>query len=149
MKKPVKSERSNMSLRIYYDGQCPLCNAEIDQLKSLNADARLEFADLNDKDFIDQYPHIDPQQAQRILHGETADGTILTGLDVTCMAWHSVGRHRWLAILRWPVIRYVADLGYLFFARHRQKISSLLMGQHKEVSCPETSCSETSCKQCQ
>lgn len=137
-----------MSLRVYYDGQCPLCKAEIDQLKSLNVDARLEFADLNDKDFTSEYPHIDPQQAQRILHGETADGTILTGLDVTCMAWRSVGKHRWLAILRWPVIRHIADMSYLFFARHRQKISSLVMSLQGEKACGETASSESSCRQC-
>ena len=124
-----------MNLRIYYDGDCPLCNAEIDQLKRLNVDGKLEFADLNDEDFTGDYPHIDPQQARQILHGETADGSIVTGLDVTCMAWQSVGRHRWLAILRWPVIRHIADLAYLFFARHRQKISRLLMGEHAGASC--------------
>jgi predicted DCC family thiol-disulfide oxidoreductase YuxK len=152
-----------MSLRIYYDGQCPLCSTEIGQLKALDVDGRLEFADLNDENFMHDYPHIDPQQAQRILHGETGDGTIVTGLDVTCMAWRSVGKHRWLAILRWPVIRPIADICYLFFARHRQKISRLLMGQaiekpfsekpsgekpSMEKSSGQTSCSTTSCRQC-
>jgi predicted DCC family thiol-disulfide oxidoreductase YuxK len=59
-----------------------------------------------------------------------------------------VGKHRWLAILRWPVIRHIADLCYLFFARHRQKISGLLMRQHTQASSGQTSCSETSCRQC-
>lgn len=114
-----------MQLRIYYDGLCPLCSKEIEMLKQLNTAGQLEFADLAQQDFIQRYPHIDPIRAYQVLHGETSDGTVITGLDVTCRAWQLVGKHRWLAVLRWPLIKPVADLFYRFFARHRQAISRL------------------------
>ena len=68
-------------------------------------------------------PHIDPHAADRILHGELTDGSMIYGLDVTRTAWQLVGKGHWFAFLRWPLIRPIADLAYHFFARHRHHIS--------------------------
>ena len=108
-----------MLLTIFHDGNCPLCSKEIDQLKVLNRDDKLSFEDIQAEDFVERYPQIDKREANRILHGQLASGEMIYGLDVTCLAWKTVGKHRWLAILRWPVIRWFADLVYLFFARYR------------------------------
>ena len=61
-----------------------------------------------------------------MLHGQWADGTLIYGLDVTAQAWALGGRHQWLKLLRLPLVRWFADLGYLFFARYRRQISRLL-----------------------
>lgn len=112
-----------MKLTIFYDSQCPLCSAEINQLRLLDLNDRLRFEDLHAPDFMKRFPYIDPVHANRILHGQLENGQMIFGLDVTCRAWAAVGKHRWLAILRWPVIRWIADLCYLFFARYRHVIS--------------------------
>ncbi len=111
------------TLRIYYDGLCPLCLREMQHLQRLDRAQRLDLQDINAADFVDRFPHIDRLQADRILHGELADGRLLYGLDVTVMAWRLVGRGRWVDFLRWPLVRPVADRVYLFFARHRHRIS--------------------------
>jgi predicted DCC family thiol-disulfide oxidoreductase YuxK len=116
----------SMKLRIFHDGQCPLCNAEITQLKAYDVNRQLEFVDINTPGFITRYPYIDPVLANRRLHGETANGNMLYGLDVTCLAWQSVNKYPWLAALRWPVIRWFADAAYVLFARFRQPLSRLL-----------------------
>jgi len=118
-----------MTLTIFYDGQCPLCMTEINQLQKLNHKNNLNFVNLHDENFTDRYPHIDPAKAERIIHGETENGTLLLGLDVTCTAWILVEKHRWLKILRWPLIRNIADLIYRLFARYRHRISRLIMGK--------------------
>lgn len=124
-----------MKLTIFYDGCCPLCAIEIKQLRDYDADNRLAFEDIHAPDFDKRYPHIDPVKANEILHGQLSDGELIYGLEVTCRAWKAVGKHRWLSILRWPVIRWFADLVYLFFARHRNRISSLLAGNKKIQEC--------------
>ena len=71
------------------------------------------------KILIDQtsqrFPHINPVEADRVLHGEWANGTLIYGLDVTQQAWALVGRHRWLKPLRLPLIRWFADFGAICF----------------------------------
>lgn len=124
-----------MKLKIFYDGLCPLCSLEINQLKTCDSNNQLSFEDIHAPDFVQRYPYIDQARANRILHGQVSDGGLIYGLDVTCMAWKTVGKHRWLSILRWPVIRWFADLAYMFFARHRSFISGLLSGDKKEPQC--------------
>lgn len=127
------------ALTVFYDGSCPLCVAEMRQLRTLDdardGPARLQLEDILQVDFRQRYPHIDPMQADRILHGQLSDGRVLVGLDVTCLAWQLVGRKPWLQILRWPVLRWFADLAYRLFARNRFRLSWLLTGQRRCRSC--------------
>lgn len=116
-----------MILTIFYDSYCPLCSAEIEQLKAYDSKHQLSFEDVHAVDFLQRYPYIDQVKANKILHGQLSNGEMIYGLDVTCMAWTAVGKHRWLAIFRWPGIRWISDRAYLFFARHRNAIASLLM----------------------
>ena len=111
-------------LRVYFDGLCPLCVSEINHLRRLDRRGSLDLQDINSPDFQTRFPHVDRVAADLVLHGELRDGTIIKGLDVTCMAWKLVGKGHWFAFLRWPLIRPIADCGYRFFARHRHRISS-------------------------
>ena len=124
-----------MILTIFYDSHCPLCNAEITQLKAYDDDSQHLFEDINIADFVKRYPHIDTIKANKLLHGQLSNGAMIFGLDVSCLAWKTVGKHRWVAALRWPVIRWFADLAYLFFARFRNTISTLFMGRNKSSDC--------------
>ncbi|MDH5426007.1 MAG: DUF393 domain-containing protein [Gammaproteobacteria bacterium] len=129
-----------MKLRIFYDSHCPLCLAEMRQLKHHDHDDKIELVNLHDEDFTKRYPNIDPSIANDLLHGQSIEsGELLYGLDVTCKAWHLVGKHKWLMMLRWPVVRYIADAFYYFFARYRSRISYLLTGKsHCECTLEKT-----------
>ena len=118
-----------MILTVFYDSSCPLCVAEMRELTRLGEAKRLRLEDLFASDFSARYPHIDREQAIAVLHGQLEDGEVLLGLDCTRLAWQLVGRKKWLAVLRWPLIKPLADRVYLFFARHRERISYLLTGQ--------------------
>ena len=129
------SDINTMILTIFYDSSCPLCSAEVNQLKAYDNDKQLSFENINTMDFIQRYPYIDQIEANKLLHGQLSNGKMIYGLDVTCLAWKTVGKHRWLAVLRWPVLRWFADLGYRFFARYRNNISTLFMGKNKTPEC--------------
>jgi predicted DCC family thiol-disulfide oxidoreductase YuxK len=120
-----------MKLRLFYDATCPLCAKEIGQLKALDQHNYIEFQNIYADDFEQRFPHIDPVAANTIIHGELADGSIIKGLDVTYLSWKLVGKNRWLAVLRWPVIRIFADFAYTVFAKHRYTISYWLTGQKR------------------
>ena len=127
-------------LTIFYDGKCPLCAAEMKSLAKFDTKHQLVLEDLHADDFQQRFPHIDPIAADRVLHGQLADGRIIKGLDVTCTAWKLVNKHKWLQVLRWPVIRFFADKGYLFFARYRHPISAFVSGKKRCEPCQKDSC---------
>lgn len=124
-----------MHLTLFYDGMCPLCQKEMQHLIKYNRDQRLAFVDIMDPDFSKQYPHLDWDALNNRIHGEFSDGRIVTGLDCTYWAWKLVGKGWVYAPLRWPVIRWFADLAYNIFAKHRYKISYWLTGQERCPRC--------------
>jgi len=122
-------------LTIFYDSHCPLCAAEIKMLLSFDTSKKLRLEDLHADDFSERYPHIDPIYADKILHGQLENGQIIKGLDVTCMAWQLVGKHKWMQVLRWPVIRIFTNVGYRIFARYRHPLSTFITGKQRCVPC--------------
>ena len=120
---------------IFFDGSCPLCAAEIGHLEKLDRDQKIAFEDIYAPNFSERFPHIEVSKADKILHGQWADGTLIYGLDVTYHSWALVGKKHWVAILRWPVFKQLAQLGYRFFARYRHRISSLVTGKPRCERC--------------
>ena len=115
-----------VELRIFYDGGCPLCLAEMKHLLSLDVEQSIDLVDINQQGFEEKYPAINKDKA---------DDSIILGLDVTHKAWTLVGKGRWTAILRWPVIRVVTDWAYLLFAKYRHPLSRLITGKSRCESC--------------
>jgi predicted DCC family thiol-disulfide oxidoreductase YuxK len=120
-----------MELTIFYDGTCPLCLNEMQQLKRYDSLNRIGLEDINAHDINLRFPELDVVRANTVLHGLEADGSWLYGLDVTAKAWGMMGKHRWIKLLRMPVIKPIADMAYLAFARNRYRVSYLLTGQKR------------------
>lgn len=123
------------ALTVFYDGRCPLCVREMRQLKRRDGANAIQLIDLHSEQFSPYAGRIDAVAADQILHGLTADGQLLLGLDVTHKAWSLVGRGWLTAPLRWPLIRWFADHGYRFFARHRSRIAYVLTGEKQCQQC--------------
>jgi predicted DCC family thiol-disulfide oxidoreductase YuxK len=115
-------------ITVFYDGNCPLCCKEMDMLRGYDTASKLCLEDIHADDFSQRYPQIDVSKAMQILHGLNRDGQVMLGLDVTVAAWRAVGKKRWLGVLRWPFVSWFADKAYLFFAKHRMRISAMMMG---------------------
>ncbi|PSU78494.1 DUF393 domain-containing protein [Photobacterium phosphoreum] len=129
-----------MKLILFYDSSCPLCVTEMRQLQTHNNHQQLLFEDILAPDFNQRFPYINITDASTILHGlyfpdHEQYPQLLLGLDVTCLAWKSIGKKKWLALLRWPIIGFFADKCYLFFARNRYKISYLFTGKSRCKNC--------------
>lgn len=126
-------------LTIFYDGHCPLCLKEMAHLKQLDADQNILLIDVQTPEFQDTFPEIDKASALAKLHGylteEVKPKQLLTGLDVTYHAWRLVGKGYWIAPLRWPIIKYIADFAYILFAKNRYRLSYLLTGKRRCYDC--------------
>lgn len=119
-------------LTLFYDGTCPLCMMEMRHLMKRNDDNKLQFEDIYAEGFATRYPTLNVDDLNARIHALWADGTLITGLDVTHQAWRAVGKGWLYAPLRWPLIRPLADWGYVKFAKHRYKISFLLTGKRRQ-----------------
>lgn len=116
---------------IFYDGACPLCLAEMRQLKKRDKTQSLTLVDIQTEAFSRHYPDLDWHQLNARIHAQLEDGTLISGLDVTYQAWKLVGMGWLYAPLRWPLIRNLADAVYIQFAKHRYTISFLLTGKKR------------------
>lgn len=130
-----------MKLRLFYDGHCPLCVAEMTKLNAYDHHGNLSLEDIQLPGFKDRFPDLCWQDLNDRIHGQLTDGTLISGLDVTYLAWKSVGKGWVYAPLRWPLIKWFADAFYVFFARHRYTISFLLTGKKRCTTCSPSSCS--------
>lgn len=118
-------------LTLFYDGRCPLCMKEIQHLRRWNSAGRVVFVDINSPAFASRYPHIDPEAAMAILHGQLGDGRVITGVDVTVAAWEQVGKGHWVRWLKWPAVRRISPALYRIFARHRHRLAHVLTGKSR------------------
>lgn len=112
-------------LTIFYDGNCPLCHAEMQHLKKHDAQNNITLVDIHKSNFSTQHPEIHVEQAMTILHAQY-QGKLLLGLEVTHQAWTTVGKGFWVAPLNWPIIKNIAHICYVFFAKYRHQISQFL-----------------------
>ncbi|CAM4193375.1 thiol-disulfide oxidoreductase DCC family protein [Pseudoalteromonas byunsanensis] len=114
-------------MKIFYDGQCPICVAEMKKLLTFDQHRKIVIVDVHEQNFAAQYPHIDKRKALTILHAEDENGQIFLGLDATYQIWKLVGKYRWLKVLRLYPIRWLADGCYWLFARNRMRLSRMLL----------------------
>ena len=110
-------------LTLYYDGQCPLCVAEIEFLQSRNAQGQLAFVDVTETGFESAGHNISCEAAMAQIHGRTADGRVLVGVPVFATAYKLAK----LPVLAWLLSRKwlmpVLQPAYVLFAKHRQTLS--------------------------
>ena len=130
------------ALTIFYDSFCPLCVKEMQALAKRDKKQYLCFEDINADDFTQRFPSIDANAANSILHAINGKGELLLGLDVTAQAWRLVGNPIY-CILRWPLIKPVADRIYLAFANNRYRVSYWLTGQARCQRCQQISSQAT------
>lgn len=112
-----------------------MCRKEINLLRRYDKEANLILVDIQQADFSNRHPEIDYHQAIKRLHGRL-NGETIYGLDVTYWAWRLVGKGKWVAVLRWPLLRHVFNWFYKVFAKHRLTIAGLLY--------PGSKCTSTS-----
>ncbi len=113
-------------LTIYYDGQCPLCLAEVHFLKSRNKLGFLAFVDVAAPQYDEVTHQLSCQLALATMQGRLADGTQLEGVPVFAEAYKRVD----LPTLAWlfsrPWLAPILKASYYVFAKYRHSISKVI-----------------------
>jgi predicted DCC family thiol-disulfide oxidoreductase YuxK len=134
--------QSNYPLTLLYDGACPLCNLEMDNLKARNSAGLLAFVNIAAPDF-DPAPFTRAQAATRqdmlaLIHAMRPDGSLVVGVEVFRLAYAAVGLGVWVAPTGWPLFKPVFNAAYAVFARNRYGFSALFMPAITRVAARRT-----------
>ncbi len=110
-------------LTLFYDGACPLCEAEIRFLSKRNDQNLLRFVDIHSAAFQPESLGVSCEQALAAMYGQLEDGPLLQGAPVFAQAY----RRARLPMLAWflsiPSLQPVFKLGYGLFAKNRYRLS--------------------------
>ena len=111
-------------LTIFYDGNCPLCLAEIHFLKQHNQRDLLIFKSLQQLDFADS--DIQCELALKSIHAKLGDHELIIGPEVFYEAYKRTDLRfvNWLFSLKF--FRFIYARLYLIFAKYRHQISKLI-----------------------
>lgn len=115
----------------FYDGDCPLCQWEVGRLKEHDKEKKISFVDLHEPDFAQRHPNIDWEQAYKTVHAQLTTGEIITGTEVIYQAWSQVGFQKFVAPLKWPVLKTFFYYLYWFVARYRYLFSRIFAGEFR------------------
>ena len=124
MAAPLSNILMQPSLAVFYDGQCPLCSAEIDHYRRIDKSSEIQWLDLHHNTASLAEYDIGFDQAMGELHAViyAADksGTIVTGVDSFLEIWKRLDRYRWLShLVGWRPVKYLTEYAYKVFARGR------------------------------
>ena len=112
-------------LSLFYDGACPLCQAEITFLSRRNNAGLLDFVDINSQFYDPHTTGVSCDQALASMYGQYANGELINGVSVFSEAY----RRADLPFLAWAfsqkALQPLLQVGYGFFARNRHTISKI------------------------
>ena len=87
----------NSEFRVYYDGKCPVCTAEIEELQKADWEKNLEFVDCAGQDFADSAAAeagFTQLQLLRAMHVRSKDGQWYRGADAFAEVYGSLNMDR-------------------------------------------------------
>lgn len=109
---------------ILIDGDCPLCRGEARLLRRLDRGrGRLAMLDIASPSFDPIAIGRTHEEVMGAIHGVTADGAVVTGMEVFRRAYAAVGLGWLVAPTGWPLIRPVVDRLYRWFAANRLRLT--------------------------
>ena len=121
--------------KLLYDGDCPLCRREAAFLQRRNHHGWLAFANIAAPDFDPAAYGVTREDLMGVIHGVFPDGRLVRKMAVFREAYRAIGLGWLLAPTGWPGLRWLADRGYEWFARHRLTIGNLLGRSCDSGSC--------------
>ena len=133
--------RNPERLTVVYDGECNLCLATVDKLRSMPVRAELTFVPLQRllSGEIEPWPGIDdvpPAELAAQMHVTDGQGRRYSGPDGILFLMRRIPYLSWLAALgEWPGLSGVVRSLYRFVARHRYRLFG------RTESCSDGACS--------
>ena len=106
--------------KIFIDGDCPLCAKEARLMRRMDRGrGALVLEDIAAPSFEPSRYGVTYEQMMATIHGQMPDGRVVTGVEVFRQAYAAVGWGWLLSWTRLPVVCWLSDRVYRWFAKHR------------------------------
>ena len=120
----VHSTMNNMKieqkLKVFYDGLCKVCSAEIAHYQKQQGSENIEFIDICSGYFNASAEGLNPIEAHKVMHVRRTDGSMAIRVDAFIEIWKVLPKFKWLARLaQKPLVRFGLDAGYNLFSQIR------------------------------
>ncbi|MBD2465786.1 DUF393 domain-containing protein [Oscillatoria sp. FACHB-1407] len=115
------SPTSTWKIKLLYDGACPLCLREVNFLRRRDAGRGLvAFIDIAEDDYSPEANGgVDFETAMGRIHAVLPDGTVIKNVEVFRQVYEVLGMGWVYAITKIPVIGFIADALYEWWADYR------------------------------
>ena len=114
---------ADFDIEVYYDGACPLCMREIRMLRGRDRRQRIRFVDIAAAGFDAEAIGLSWGVLMDRIHGRLPDGTVVEGVEVFRRLYTAIGFGPLVALTRLPGLRWLLDIGYRVFAKHRLRLT--------------------------
>ena len=122
------------SLTVYFDGACPLCQAEINHYRKQEGADKICFRDVSVSEEM-LAGDLSKEQAMKRFHVRGNNGLLLSGAAAFVAVWSTLPRWKWAARLAaLPGIMMVLEIAYRLFLPVRPILSGLLSRFTRKVS---------------
>ncbi len=120
---------SSWKIKLLYDGECPLCMREVNFLQKRDADRGLvKFVDIAADDYTaDANGGVDFETAMGRIHAVLPDGTVVQKVEVFRRVYEVLGMGWIYAITKLPIIGWLANVLYDFWADRRLALTGRSM----------------------
>ena len=110
---------------VYFDGSCPLCQAEIRHYRSKDHSGSLCFVDVSEPDAV--LPDgLTQRQAMKRFHIRARNGALLSGAAAFVKVWALLPRWRWAArAAALPGILRLLEISYQLFRPARRTLAAI------------------------
>ena len=113
----------NFKLTFLYDGGCPLCLRETNFLKKKDTKKFINFVDISNNYFPENFKNISYKQAMDNLHGILGSGEIIVGVDVLAYSYELVGLGWIYFPTKLPIFSNFIRFLYKYWAKYRLKLT--------------------------
>ena len=127
---------NSTTLKVYFDGLCPLCSREIDYYRTKNGASAIGWIDITQPGFDAVSEGLDPALVHRYFHVKDQSGKVTSGIDAFIEIWSRIPALKlWKTASSLPGARPVMKLGYALFARVRPWLP-----RRRRNSCSDEAC---------
>ncbi len=105
----------------FHDGECPICNLEINTMKKLDKAGKIRWVDISKDQEALKKAGLTYQQTMARLHVLDEQQQVLSGIQGFIQVWKQLPFYRHLAIMveRIPLLLPIMEYCYQIFARYR------------------------------
>jgi predicted DCC family thiol-disulfide oxidoreductase YuxK len=123
---------TRVEIEVFHDGECPLCQREMQLLQRLDRANAIRFVDISAGGFDPVPLGVSWQMLMERIHARLPDGTLIEGVEVFRRLYAAIGFRRLAAFSRLPVVAQLLDVAYHLFAKNRLRLT----GRCTDGACP-------------